>query len=168
MTIKRTKTGHTATRAKRQRPLAAKVARARSSDAGDITAKPMLIGYARVSTVDQNLALQRDALTEAGCAKIFTEQVSGAVTDRPALHDALEFARSGDTLIAWKLDRLVRSMKQLIETVETPRGRGIGFRSLTEAPRHDDSAGAAGFSHVWRAGGIRAQPDPRAHPSGPS
>jgi Resolvase, N terminal domain len=64
-------------------------------------------------------ALQRDALTEAGCAKIFTEQMSGAVTDRPALHDALEFARSGDTLIVWKLDRLARSMKQLIETVET-------------------------------------------------
>jgi Resolvase, N terminal domain len=133
MTIKRTKTGHTPARAKRQRPLAAKVARARSSDAGDITSKPMLIGYARVSTVDQNLALQRDALTEAGCAKIFTEQMSGAVTDRPALHDALEFARSGDTLIVWKLDRLARSMKQLIETVETLRVRGIGFRSLTEA-----------------------------------
>ena len=93
----------------------------------------MLIGYARVSTVDQNLALQRDALTEAGCQKIFTEQMSGAVTDRPALHDALEFARSGDTLIVWKLDRLARSMKQLIETVETLRVRGIGFRSLTEA-----------------------------------
>jgi DNA invertase Pin-like site-specific DNA recombinase len=99
----------------------------------EITAKPMLIGYARVSTVEQNLALQRDALTEAGCAKIFTEQMSGAVTDRPALHDALEFARSGDTLIVWKLDRLARSMKQLIETVETLRVRGIGFRSLTEA-----------------------------------
>jgi DNA invertase Pin-like site-specific DNA recombinase len=81
----------------------------------------------------QNLALQRDALTEAGCAKIFTEQMSGAVTDRPALHDVLEFARSGDTLIVWKLDRLARSMKQLIETVETLRVRGIGFRSLTEA-----------------------------------
>ena len=59
--------------------------------------------------------------------------MSGAVTDRPALHDALEFARSGDTLIVWKLDRLARSMKQLIETVETLRLRGIGFRSLTEA-----------------------------------
>ena len=93
----------------------------------------MLIGYARVSTVDQNLALQRDALTEAGCARIFTEQMSGAVTDRPALHDALEFARSGDTLIVWKLDRLARSMKQLIETIETLRVRGIGFRSSTEA-----------------------------------
>jgi len=58
----------------------------------------LAVGYARVSTVDQNLALQRDALTEAGCAKIFTEQMSGAVTDRPALHDALEFARSGDTI----------------------------------------------------------------------
>jgi DNA invertase Pin-like site-specific DNA recombinase len=133
MTTKRTKTGSTAARAKRQRPVAAKVARARLSDAGDNTSKPMLLGYARVSTVDQNLALQRDALTEAGCTKIFTEQVSGAVTDRPALHDALEFARSGDTLIVWKLDRLARSMKQLIETVEALRVRGIGFRSLTEA-----------------------------------
>src|SRR5271169_3505909 len=119
MTIKRTTTGHTAARAKRQRSVPATVARARSSDAGDNVSKPMLIGYARVSTVDQNLALQRDALTEAGCAKIFTEQMSGAVTDRPALHDALEFARSGDTLIVWKL--------------ETLRVRGIGFRSLTEA-----------------------------------
>jgi len=68
-----------------------------------------------------------------GCGKIFTEQMSGAVADRPALHDALEFARSGDTLIVWKLDRLARSTKQLIETVENLRVRGIGFRSLTEA-----------------------------------
>jgi DNA invertase Pin-like site-specific DNA recombinase len=134
MMIKRRKAGHPSARAKRRlRPAAAKVARARSSDTGDITSKPMLIGYARVSTVDQNLALQRDALTEAGCAKLFTEQMSGAVTERPALHDALEFGRSGDTLIVWKLDRLARSMKQLIETIETLRVRGIGFRSLTEA-----------------------------------
>ena len=87
----------------------------------------MLLGYARVSTVNQNLALQRDALTEAGCTKIFTEQMSGAVTDRPARYDALEFARSGDTLIVWKLDRLARSIKQLIETVETLRLRATGF-----------------------------------------
>jgi DNA invertase Pin-like site-specific DNA recombinase len=93
----------------------------------------MLIGYARVSTTDQNIALQRDALAEAGCQKIFTEQLSGAVTDRPALNDALEFARSGDTLIAWKLDRLARSMKQLIATIEKLRVKGIGFRNLTEA-----------------------------------
>ena len=100
LTIKRTKTGRASARVKRRRrSTAPKVVRARSPDAGEITSKPMLIGYARVSTVDQNLALQRDALTEAGCAKIFTEQMSGAVIDRPALHDALEFARGGDTLI---------------------------------------------------------------------
>jgi DNA invertase Pin-like site-specific DNA recombinase len=93
----------------------------------------MLIGYARVSTVDQNLDLQRNALTEVGCERIFTEQVSGAVADRPELMAALEFARSGDTLVVWKLDRLARSLKQLIETVEKLRGRGIGFRSLTES-----------------------------------
>jgi DNA invertase Pin-like site-specific DNA recombinase len=93
----------------------------------------MLIGYARVSTIDQNLALQRDALAEAGCGKVFIEQMSGAVADRPALHDALESARGGDTIVVWKLDRLARSMKQLIETIETLRVRGIGFRSLTEA-----------------------------------
>ena len=119
MTIKRTKTGHTAARVKRQRPVAAKVARVPLSDAGDNTSKPMLLSYARVSTVDKNLALRRDTLTEAGCPKIFTEQMSGAVRDRPALHDALEFAH--------------RSMKQSIEAVETLRVRGIGFRSLTEA-----------------------------------
>jgi DNA invertase Pin-like site-specific DNA recombinase len=135
MTTKRTKTAHTPAWGNRRRPIARKIARAGSTPPGDghTTSKPMLIGYARVSTVDQNLALQRDALTEAGCEKIFTEQMSGAVADRPALHDALEFARSGDTLIVWKLDRLARSMKQLIETIENLRVRGIGFRSLTEA-----------------------------------
>ena len=137
MATKRTKTardgwclaGATPPR-RRRRP---REARATAPAANFAMAKPILIGYARVSTVDQNLALQRDALTEAGCQKIFTEQMSGAVTDRPALHDALEFARSGDTLIVWKLDRLARSMKQLIEPVENLRLRGIGFRSLTEA-----------------------------------
>jgi DNA invertase Pin-like site-specific DNA recombinase len=122
---------------------------------GEITSKPMLIGYARVSTVDQTLALQRDALTEAGCTKIFTEQMSGAVTDRPGLHDALEFARSGDTLIVWKLDRLARSMKQLIETIENLRLRGIGFRSLTEALDTTTAQGRPGFSHVRRCVQVR-------------
>jgi len=100
---------------------------------GEIHPKGVLVGYARVSTLDQNLALQQDALTEAGCAKLFVEQASGAVADRPALRDALEFARAGDTIVVWKLDRLARSMKQLIETLETLRLRKIGFRSLTEA-----------------------------------
>ena len=166
MTIKQRKTGHTAARAKRRRPVAAKVARARSSDADHITSKPMMIGYARVSTVDQNLALQRDALTEAGCQKIFTEQMSGAVTDRPALHDALGFARSGDTLIVWKLDRLARSMKQLIETIENLRIRGIRFRSLTEALDTTTAQGRLVFSYVRCVSRIRAQPDPRAYPAG--
>lgn len=93
----------------------------------------MLIGYARVSTVDQNLDLQRNALTEAGCERIFTEQMSGAVAARPELMAAIGYARSGDTLVVWKLDRLARSVKQLIDTVENLRGRRIGFRSLTEA-----------------------------------
>ena len=92
----------------------------------------MLIGYARVSTIDQNLDLQRNALTEAGCERIFTEQMSGAVADRPELMAAISYARFGDTLVVWKLDRLARSMKQLIETVEKLRARGIGFRSMTE------------------------------------
>ena len=98
----------------------------------DTSARPLdRLSYARVSTLDQNLALQQDALTSAGCEKIFIEQMSGAVADRPGLHDALDYARSGDTLVVWKLDRLARSMKQLIETIERLRVRGIGFRSLT-------------------------------------
>jgi DNA invertase Pin-like site-specific DNA recombinase len=93
----------------------------------------MLIGYARVSTVDQNLDLQRNALAEAGCGRIFTEQMSGAVADRPELMAAIGYARSGDTLVVWKLDRLARSVKQLIDTIENLRVRDVGFRSLTEA-----------------------------------
>jgi DNA invertase Pin-like site-specific DNA recombinase len=100
---------------------------------GEIHKRGLLIGYARVSTLDQNLALQQDALTSAGCEKIFTEQMSGAVANRPVLHEALDYARSGDTLVVWKLDRLARSMKQLIETIEKLRLRGIQFRSLTES-----------------------------------
>ena len=88
---------------------------------GEIHKHGLLIGYARVSTLDQNLALQQDALTSAGCEKIFTEQMSGAVANRPVLHEALDYARSGDTLVVWKLDRLARSMKQLIETIEKLR-----------------------------------------------
>ena len=100
---------------------------------GEIHRAGMKLGYARVSTLDQNLDLQQHALKDAGCENIYIEQMSGAVTDRPALLEALKYARSGDTLIVWKLDRLARSMKQLIETVAQLRLRGIGFRSLTEA-----------------------------------
>ncbi len=93
----------------------------------------MLIGYARVSTQDQKPELQHDALSKAGCEKVFTEKASGAQRDRPELAAAIGYMREGDTLVVWKLDRLARSMKQLIETVEGLEARGIGFRSLTEA-----------------------------------
>jgi len=135
MTQKKSRRAATVARVERVRRPAPKKPRQPPSPRsdGEIHPKGVLIGYARVSTLDQNLALQRDALTEAGCTKLFVEQVSGAVLDRPALRDALEFARAGDTVIVWKLDRLARSMKQLIETLETLRLRNIGFRSLTEA-----------------------------------
>lgn len=93
----------------------------------------MLVGYARVSSNDQNPQLQLDALTAAGCEKVFEEKASGAQRDRPQLIATLEFMRSGDTLVVWKLDRLARSMKQLIETVERLEAAGVGFRSITEA-----------------------------------
>lgn len=93
----------------------------------------MLIGYARVSTQDQNPQLQLDALKEAGCDKIFVEKASGAQRNRPELAAALDYMRTGDTLVVWKLDRLARSLKQLIDTVESLEEKEMGFRSLTEA-----------------------------------
>lgn len=93
----------------------------------------MLIGYARVSTQDQTPALQLDALQAAGCERVFEEKASGAQRDRPELKAAIDYARPGDTLVVWKLDRLARSIKQLIETVEGLEARSVGFRSLTEA-----------------------------------
>ena len=91
-----------------------------------------LIGYARVSTQDQNLHLQKDALTKAGCEKIFTDTISGSTQERKGLDEALNFLRSGDTLVVWKLDRLGRTMKHLIDTVTRLKDKGIGFKSLTE------------------------------------
>ena len=93
----------------------------------------MLIGYARVSTFDQNPGLQIDALKAAGCEKVFVEQASGAQRDRPELAAALDFMRKGDTLVVWRLDRLARSLKQLIETIEGLEAKGMTFRSVTEA-----------------------------------
>lgn len=92
----------------------------------------MLVGYARTSTRDQTPALQRDALEAAGCERIFEETASGAQRDRPQLAAALDWMREGDTLAVWRLDRLARSVRQLIVTVEDLATRGIGFRSLTE------------------------------------
>jgi DNA invertase Pin-like site-specific DNA recombinase len=110
----------------------------------------MLIGYARVSTEDQNPALQLDALKAAGCERVFVEKASGAQRDRPELAQALDYARAGDTLVVWKLDRLARSMKQLIETVEGMDAKRIGFRSLTEAIDTTTAGGKLVF-HVFGA-----------------
>lgn len=110
----------------------------------------MLVGYARVSTIDQNPELQLDALTAAGCEKVFVEKASGAQRDRPELAAALAYARKGDTIVVWKLDRLARSMRQLIETIEGLEGRGVGFRSLTEAIDTTTAGGKLVF-HIFGA-----------------
>jgi DNA invertase Pin-like site-specific DNA recombinase len=92
----------------------------------------MLIGYARVSTLEQNLDLQIDALQKAGCEKIFTDKMSGAKT-RPGLDEALDFLRPEDVLVVWKLDRLGRRTVKLIQLIEELKERGIGFKSLSNA-----------------------------------
>ena len=93
----------------------------------------MIFGYARTSTFDQNLDLQKDALKKAGCGKIFVDQASGAKTDRLGLSELLGKFRRGDTLVVWKLDRLGRSMQHLIETVTKLEKMGVAFKSLMES-----------------------------------
>lgn len=92
----------------------------------------MLVGYARVSTMDQNTAIQMDALRAAGCEKIFTEKASGSHRDRPQLKAALDFLRKGDTLIVWKLSRLARSLTQVIKTAADINGRDIELKVMTQ------------------------------------
>ncbi|MDA8308214.1 MAG: recombinase family protein [Deltaproteobacteria bacterium] len=92
----------------------------------------MLVGYARVSTMDQNPTLQMDALREAGCERIFSETASGAHRNRPQLSAALNYLRQGDTLIVWKLSRLARSLTQVIKTASDIHDRGIGLKVLTQ------------------------------------
>src|SRR5512144_2693666 len=92
----------------------------------------MLVGYARVSTQDQTLDLQKDALEKIGCTKIFTDTASGAKAERKGLEDALNYVREGDILMVWRLDRLGRSLKHLIETITELNNRKIGFRSIQE------------------------------------
>lgn len=93
----------------------------------------MLIGYARVSTQDQNLDLQHEALNAIGCERIFEDKISGTRAERPGLAKALEMLRQGDTLVVWKLDRLGRSVKHLVDLVSTLHTQAIHFKSLTDA-----------------------------------
>lgn len=127
----------------------------------------MLIGYARVSTAEQTLELQTDALTTAGCEKLFTEVAGGARTERPGLDQAIEFCRSGDTLVVWKLDRMGRSMAHLIETIRQLEQRGGGVLLADRADRYDHSERAIDLSRVRCAGRIRAGSHPRACAGGP-
>jgi DNA invertase Pin-like site-specific DNA recombinase len=110
----------------------------------------VLIGYARVSTHDQTPALQRDALQQAGCERIFTDTASGAKAERRGLEEALDFVRPGDTLVVWKLDRLGRSLQHLIAVITRLQERGIGFKSLTEQIDTTTSGGKLIF-HVFAA-----------------
>src|SRR5262245_40582214 len=110
----------------------------------------MLVGYARVSTQDQTLDLQKDALHKVGCSRIFTDMASGAQVDRPGLEEALAFMREGDTLVVWRLDRLGRSLKHLLETVARLEEHKVGFKSLTENIDTTTSGGRLIF-HVFGA-----------------
>ena len=110
----------------------------------------MLIGYVRVSTDDQSLNLQRDALEEIGCEEIFQDQMSGAKAERPGLKKALEYARAGDTLIVWRLDRLSRSLKDLIAIVTQLESKRIELKSVQESIDTSSSAGKLIF-HLFGA-----------------
>src|SRR6266705_3914036 len=110
----------------------------------------MLIGYARVSTHEQNLDLQLDALKAAGCEKIFKDKISTLKEERKGLQEALDFLRPGDVLVVWKLDRLGRTLKQLIELVAMFNQKGIGFKSLKETIDTTTSTGKLVF-HIFAA-----------------
>jgi DNA invertase Pin-like site-specific DNA recombinase len=106
----------------------------------------MLVGYARVSTIDQKLDLKMDALQQAGCERIFTAQTSGAPSDRPGLQQALDYVRGGDVLVVWRLDRFGRSLKDQVSCLAALGERGVGFRSLQESIDTTTSTGRLVFS----------------------
>ena len=110
----------------------------------------MLIGYARVSTIDQNFDLQIDALKKVGCKEIFKDAVSGSENNKTALDEALKYLRDGDTLVVWRLDRLGRSLKKLIEFTNVLQEKNIGFKSLEESIDTTTSTGKF-FFHITGA-----------------
>jgi DNA invertase Pin-like site-specific DNA recombinase len=107
-----------------------------------------LIGYARVSTEDQNASLQQDALKQAGCLKVFTDTASGSLANRPQLERMLDQLRPDDIVMVWRLDRLGRSLKNLIALVEELAEKGVGFRSLTESIDTTTANGKLFFSII--------------------
>ncbi|MCE0488140.1 recombinase family protein [Ornithinimicrobium sediminis] len=109
-----------------------------------------LLGYARVSTLEQDEALQVDALTAAGCGRIFVDKASGSLQHRPQLDALLEHLRPGDTVVVWRLDRLGRSLRHLIDTIQDLQARGVAFRSLTESIDTSTPGGRL-FFHVFGA-----------------
>jgi DNA invertase Pin-like site-specific DNA recombinase len=108
------------------------------------------IGYARVSTDDQELALQLDALSVAGCLTVYQEKASGKDTERPELMQCLKALRAGDTLVVWRMDRLGRSLSDLVKTIADLEARGVGFESLTEKIETSSATGKLMF-HVFAA-----------------
>jgi DNA invertase Pin-like site-specific DNA recombinase len=110
----------------------------------------MRVGYARVSTHEQNLNLQLDELKRAGCEEIFTDKISGSVSERPGLEKLQNYLRKGDVLVVWRLDRLGRSLKHLIAYVAKLEEKGIGFHSITESINTETSSGKFMF-HVFGA-----------------
>ncbi len=110
----------------------------------------MIIGYARVSTQDQNLELQLDALEKAGCEETFHEKITGKSKERPELNLCFKTLRKGDVLVVWKLDRLARSLKDLVEILSELEDRGVGFRSLTESIDTTSPSGKLIF-HIFGA-----------------
>lgn len=110
----------------------------------------MKAGYARISTSDQNLSLQEDALKSEGCERIYKDIASGAKTERPGLEEALDYLREGDMLVVWKLDRLGRSVPHLIQTIKDLNERKIGFKSLQENIDTTTSGGKLIF-HIFSA-----------------
>ena len=127
----------------------------------------MRIGYARVSTHEQNLDLQKDALQKAGCEKVIVDVASGKQEKRSGLDRARDQLRKGDVLVVWRLDRLGRSLKHLIELMNEMERAGIGFCSLQEAINTTTPGGKLVFHIFGAVGGVRAEPDPRAHEGGP-
>jgi predicted site-specific integrase-resolvase len=125
----------------------------------------MDIGYGRVSTLDQNPDLQRDALQAAGVEprRIYLDSMSSALAKRPALDRALEQLRPGDTLVVWRLDRLGRSLRHLIDTVAGLAEQGVGVQEPDRGDRHHHRQREAGLPRLRRPGRVRARPDPRAH-----